>query len=425
MSKNKLNVSRREFLAATAAASASALLDFQAVAYAKEEKQDLSSKKAKVVIIGGGYGGVSSAVSLRKLNKNVDILLIEKNEFFVSCPMSNLFIADVMDYSRLCYPYNNLTVKHNIKVLHEEVDNVDLDKKVVYTNKSKIEYDFLVLSPGIDYDLKEDQKEMLLYYPPAFKPGGEHLYLKKLLSEFEGGDIVITVPSYPYRCPPAPYERAALILNYLKKRNLKAKLYFIDENERPIINSEGFMNAYYDLYKGYAEYITGATIKEVDHSKKLVKTSNGDFKFDIANIIPPMKASSLLEKIGLLGKNQKWVDVETFTFETKIPNVFVIGDSARTFLPKSGFGANMQGKVVANIINERLTGEKYKRETLLMVVCYSMVSDKEAIMSETSFKLNLDTKTITTIHREDNTRKESTVKRYHEWAKGLWREMFG
>jgi len=55
---------------------------------------------------------------------------------------------------------------------------MDLDKKVIYTNKSKIEYDFLVLSPGIDYDIKEGQKEMLLYYPPAFKPDGEHLYLK-------------------------------------------------------------------------------------------------------------------------------------------------------------------------------------------------------------------------------------------------------
>ncbi len=138
-----------------------------------------------------------------------------------------------------------------------------------------------------------------------------------------------------------------------------------------------------------------------------------------------MKASSLIEKIGLLEKGQKWVEVDTFTFETKVPNVFVIGDSERSFLPNSGFGANMQGKAVANIINERLTGKKYKQEELLMVVCYFMVSDKEAVMSETSFKLNLETKTVTHIHREDNARKEVNVKRYYEWAKGLWREMFG
>jgi hypothetical protein len=54
-----------------------------------------------------------------------------------------------------------------------------------------------------------------------------------------------------------------------------------------------------------------------------------------------------------------------------------------------------------------------------------MVSDKEAVLSETSFRLNLETKTVTPIHIEDNTGKEVNIKRYYEWAKGLWREMFG
>ncbi len=424
MSKNKLNVSRRDFLTASALLSASTLLSFNEVKSETTESK-LSPKKAKVVIVGGGYGGVTTAVALRKYNKDIDIILIEKNDFFVSCPMSNLYLVNIMEFSNLCFPYNNLTVKHNIQVLKDEVDNIDFDKKVVYTNKYKVSYDFLVLSPGIDYDVDETKAEIFINYPPAFKPGSEHLFLKKIINEFSGGDIVVTVPSYPYRCPPAPYERAALLLNYLKSRNLKAHLYFIDENERPIVNSEGFMKAYYELYKGYADYITGTSIKEIDPTKKLVKTTNGDFKFDIANIIPPMKASNLLYKIGLLKNRQKWIEVDTFTFETEVKNVFVIGDSARTFLPKSGFGANMQGKVVASIINERITGKKTRQEELLMVICYSMVSDKEAIMSETAFKLDRVTKTVTPIHREDNVRKESSVKRYKEWAKGLWREMFG
>ncbi|MGC8944038.1 MAG: NAD(P)/FAD-dependent oxidoreductase, partial [Caldisericia bacterium] len=185
-----------------------------------------------------------------------------------------------------------------------------------YLKNAKINYDFLILSPGIDYDVDENLENFFINYPPAFKPGQEHLFLKKLLSEFESGDIVITVPSYPYRCPPAPYERAALILNYLKRRNLKAKLYFIDANERPVINSEGFMKSYYEQYKNYAEYITGTYVKEVDYKNKVVKTTNGNFKFDLANVIPPMKASKLLEKIGLIENGQKWVEVDPFTFES-------------------------------------------------------------------------------------------------------------
>lgn len=422
MLKNKLNVNRRQFLAGSVALAATNLIPD--VSLAKEEAAK-STKSAKVVIVGGGYGGVSTARQLRKLLPDISITLIDKNPFFVSCPMSNLYLGDFYEFGNLCFPYEPLKAKYNIDFINTKVMDIDLDKKLVITPYDRISYDFLVLSPGISYDIDKSQKDFFIKYPPAFKPGGEHLYLKRLLEGFDGGDIVITVPSYPYRCPPAPYERAALILNYITKRKLKAHLYFIDANERPVINSEGFMKAYYELYKGYADYITGTTVKEIDTANNVVKTTNGDFKFKLANVIPPIKASKLLEKIGLLESNQKWVEVETFTFETKVPNVFVIGDSARTFLPKSGFGANMQGKIVANIITERITGKKLKQEELLMVLCYSMVSDKEAIMSETSFKINREKNVITPIHREDNTRRESTVKRYHEWAKGLWREMFG
>lgn len=422
MLKSKLNVNRRDLIKTAFVLSAANVIPSQ-MSFGEESAEN--SHKAKVVVVGGGYGGVSFAIALKKANRDIDVILIEKNPFFVSCPMSNLYLTDLFDFSNLCYPYNNLTVKYGIKVINDTVENVDLDKKTVHLKNAKINYDFLILSPGIDYDVDENLENFFINYPPAFKPGQEHLFLKKLLSEFESGDIVISVPSYPYRCPPAPYERAALILNYLKRRNLKAKLYFIDANERPVINSEGFMKSYYEQYKNYAEYITGTYVKEVDYKNKVVKTTNGNFKFDLANVIPPMKASKLLEKIGLIENGQKWVEVDPFTFESKVPNVFVIGDSARTFLPKSAFGANMQGKIVANIVNERVTGKKSKYEELLMVVCYSMVSDKEAVMSETSFKIDRAKNIVTTIHREDNTPKETNVKRYNEWAKGLWREMSG
>lgn len=424
MLKNRLSVNRRDLFLATASVVAAGFLEPSVAGSISNYTESRSDKKAKVVIIGGGYGGITAAKYIKKQNPEVSVILIEKNPFFVSCPMSNHYLGGFYEFSELCFPYNNLTVKYGIEVINDRVQDIDFDKKVVITPNLRVSYDFLILSPGISYDIKEEEKAFYKAYPPAFKPGGEHLYLKKLIDEFEGGDIVMTVPAYPYRCPPAPYERAAVILNYLKKRNLKAKLYFIDANERPIINAEGFMNAYYELYKGYAEYITGTYVKSIDHEKKIVKTTNGEFKFNLANVIPPMKASKIVEKTDLLEPGQKWVEVDAFTFETKVKNVYVIGDSARTFLPKSGFGAHMQGKIVANNITEKITGKKSKDE-LLMVLCYSMVSDEEAIMSETSFRIEKSSGKIIPTHREDNTRRKSTVKRYNEWAKGLWRDLFG
>ncbi len=417
MSKKSSGVSRRDILKTAAGLSLLPTLAFP--------RKVGTQGRANVVIVGGGYGGVTVAKYIKKENPNLNVVIIEERPFFMSCPMSNHFLVGLLELTPLCFSYNVLEVKHGVKVLNDKVIGIELDRKVVRTSQGYIGYDFLVLSPGIDYDIEDKPfyKESLIYFPPAFKPGSEHIYLKKLLSEFESGDILITVPLPPYRCPPAPYERAALVASMIKRNNLKAHLYFIDANERPILNADGFLSAYYELYKDMATYITSAHIKDVDVEKKLVKTSHGEFRFDIANIIPPMKAHPLLESAGLLKKGEKWVSVDPLTFETKVENVFVIGDAAMSYLPKSGYAAHSEGKAVAKIINTRLKGKEIKEE-LLQMVCYAMVSDKEAIMTETSFKYERDKKRFIPIHREDNVRKESTAKRYMEWARGLWRDMF-
>ncbi|MEJ7553424.1 MAG: FAD/NAD(P)-binding oxidoreductase [Aquificaceae bacterium] len=418
MSKQWSGVNRRELIGGAVAFGLTAPL----MVYARPQKR----QKAQVVIVGGGYGGVTTAKYLKKENPNLDVVLIEERPFFMSCPMSNHFLTGLMELTPLCFSYNVLEVKHGIRVLNDKVLGVELDKKVVRTSSGYIAYDYLVLSPGIDYDVEDKPfyKESLVYNPPAFKPGSEHIYLKRLIEDFEGGDIVITVPPPPYRCPPAPYERAALIASMIKKNNLKAHIYFIDANERPIINSEGFLSAYYDLYKDIATYITSAQVRDIDVHKRVVKTSHGDFKYDLANIIPPMKASNLLEEAGLLRKGQKWVEVNPLTFESSVKNVFVIGDACQSYLPKSGYAAHSEGKMVAKIINARIKGKEVKEEYLQMI-CYAMVSDKEAIMTETAFRYDTVSKRFIPTHREDNQRKESTAKRYEEWARGLWRDLFG
>ncbi|MFN3598262.1 MAG: FAD/NAD(P)-binding oxidoreductase [Aquificaceae bacterium] len=418
MSKQWSGVSRRDLLVGAGILGISTPL----LVYSKTQAR----QKAQVVIVGGGYGGVTTAKYLKKENPSLDVVLIEERPFFMSCPMSNHFLAGFMELTPLCFSYNILEVKYGVRVVQDKVLGVELDRKVVRTSSGYIAYDYLVLSPGIDYDVEDKPfyRDSIVYNPPAFKPGSEHIYLKRLIEEFEGGDIVITVPTPPYRCPPAPYERAALIASMIKKNNLKAHIYFVDANERPIINTEGFLSAYYDLYKDIATYVTSVQVRDIDVHKRVVKTSHGDFKYDIANIIPPMKASNLLQEAGLLKRGQKWVEVNPFTFETSVKNVFVMGDASQSYLPKSGYAAHSEGKMVAKIINARIQDKEVKEEYLQMI-CYAMVSDKEAIMTETSFKYDTVSKRFIPTHREDNTRKETTAKRYEEWARGLWRDLFG
>ncbi len=421
MLKTQSGVNRREFILG----GLSAGVLFGTTSFASPVVTSKGISKAKIVIVGGGYGGLTVAKYIKKENKNLSVTLIEEKPFFMSCPMSNHFLAGLMELTSLCFSYNTLSVNHGINFVNEKVLDIDLHKRLVRTVNGTFKYDFLILSPGIDYDIdnRPDYKESIIHNPPAFKPGSEHIHLKRLLEEFEEGEIVITVPEPPYRCPPAPYERAALIASMIKRLNLKAHIYFIDANEKPIINSQGFLSAYYDLYKDVATYITSARVREIDIHKKIIKTTHGDFKYSIANVIPPMKASNLLNKIGLLKKEQKWAYVNPLTFETNIENVFVIGDASQTYLPKSGYAAHSQGKVLAKIINSRITGKPLDREYMQMI-CYAMVSDKEAIMAETSFTYDVSNKRFIPKHIEDNIRKETTAKRYDEWARGLWRDLF-
>jgi NADH dehydrogenase FAD-containing subunit len=429
-------LSRRDLLKSAGAGALALGVSSQPVFAAAEKVVKMDAmlpppKGNRVVICGGGWAGLTVAKYLKKENPHIEVVLIEKRPNFFSCPISNEWLAGLVNLDFISHDYNQPASKYGYRFVNTTVIAIERDKKRVYTPHGYIEYNYLVLAPGIRYNYSawfKDDKEMAkytkLHYPAAFIPGSEHLALKRKVWEFEEGDFIITVPPGAYRCPPAPYERAALIASMIKRNKLKAHIYFIDANERPIINAEGFLSAYYDLYKDVADYITSAQVRDIDVHKRVVRTSHGDFKYDLACIIPPMRASRLLEEAGLLKRGQKWVEVNPFTFETYVRNVFVIGDSAQTYLPKSGYAAHSQGKLLAKLINARLKGKEVKEEYMQMI-CYAMVSDKEAIMTETAFRYDTASKRFIPTHREDNQRKETTAKRYEEWARGLWRDLFG
>ncbi len=429
MQRKVSSVNRRQFLLGSgglAVASVSAS-SFPVVAKPVSKSSLMPSPKGnRVVIVGGGWGGITAAKYVKKDNPNAEVILIEKNHMFISCPMSNHFLFGLLDYESLCYPYNTLRVKHDVKVINDRVLDIDLRSKKVVLPEGFIEWDYLILSLGIEYDIddKPFYKDSLEFFPPGFTPGSEHLYLKRFIEEFEGKDIVLTVPKMPYRCPPAPYERAAMLLSYIRSEGLKAHLYFIDANPNPPVLKDGFLEAYKDFYKSEADYLTSTQVKDIDVAKKVVKTDKGDIKFDFASIIPPMRAPKLLERIGLLKRGQKWVKVNPLTFESEVKNVFVIGDSASTYLPKSGYAAHSEAKVVAKIVAGRIANRKIKGRIIQHGICYAMVNLKAAMMLEIEFIYDANLKKVKPVKREDNTWKVSTAKRYYEWAKGVWRDMF-
>jgi sulfide dehydrogenase [flavocytochrome c] flavoprotein subunit len=348
---------------------------------------ELMPKGAKrVVVVGGGYGGTIAAKYIRMMDKSIEVVLIERNDHFVSCPFSNLYIGGILkDLNPLTIKYDKLASTHGVKVVQAEVTGIDPAGKVVTTSKGTVSYDRLVLSPGIDFRLEEmkgyDAKAMEIM-PHAWKAGPQTVLLRKQLEAMkDGGTMVMTVPLSPYRCPPGPYERASMVAHYLKKSKPKSKLIVLDAN--PDITSKGglFKKGWKDNYEGLIDYRPAKKVTEVDAGKMTVLVEGlEDVKGDVVNVIPPQRAGQIAVAAGLVGDDKNWCPVNPTTFEsTKQAGIHVIGDACIAgAMPKSGYSANSEAKICAMNIVALMSGKELT-EMSGINTCYSYITDKDAV----------------------------------------------
>ena len=348
---------------------------------------ELMPKSGKrVVVIGGGYGGTIAAKYIRMMDKSIEVVMIERNDHFVSCPFSNLYIGGVItEMGTLTIKYDKLTANHGVKVVQAEVTAIDPAGKSVTTSKGTIAYDRLVVSPGIDFRLEEMKgydAAAMEKMPHAWKAGPQTVLLRKqLVAMKDGGTVVMTVPLAPYRCPPGPYERASMIAHYLKKNKPKSKIVVLDAN--PDITSKGglFKKGWKDNYEGIIDYRPAKKVTEVDAKAMAVMVEGlEEVKGDVINVIPPQRAGQIAVAAGLVGDDKNWCPVNATTFEsTKHAGIHVIGDACVAgAMPKSGYSANSEAKICATNVVALLNG-KETTELSGINVCYSYITDKDAV----------------------------------------------
>ncbi len=347
----------------------------------------MPKKGRRVVVIGGGYGGAIAAKYVRMLDKSIEVVMIERNKQFVSCPFSNLYIAGIMkDMAPLTFTYDKLAANHGVKMVYDEVTGIDPAAKVVAMAGGTLAYDKLIVSPGIDFRTEDlegyDAAATPLLLPHAWKAGEQSTLLRKQLQDMkDGGTVVMTIPVAPYRCPPGPYERTSLIAWYLKNHKPKSKIIVLDGN--PDVASKGalFKKAWTTHYAGIIEYVKAKNVTKVDGPNRTVFVEGiEDFKGDVVNVIPPQRAAAIAVKAGLVGEDKKWCPVNATTFEsTKHKDVHVIGDACIAgAMPKSGYSANSEAKVCATNVVAALNG-KEATELSGINTCYSYVTDTEAV----------------------------------------------
>jgi NADPH-dependent 2,4-dienoyl-CoA reductase/sulfur reductase-like enzyme len=341
----------------------------------------------KVVVVGAGYGGATAAKYLRLWSEGtIEVTLVDPNEAFVSCPISNLVLAGTRTMADITVSYAGLD-KHGVRRVRDTVTAIDADKKQVrLASGGTLPYDRLVVSPGIDF-----MYERLQGWSPAaeatvlhaWKAGPQTVALRRQLTELkDGGVVVMSIPLAPYRCPPGPYERACQIAWYLKQAKPKSKLIVLDANPDYVSKKPLFSRVFAEDYKGIVDYRVASPVTEIDPKTGTLVTEIGDrVRGDVVNFIPPQRAANLARDAGLITANNRWCEVDWITTESiKVKGVHVLGDATLSApaMPKSGHMANQHGKAAAAAIVELLNGRPVT-PPMMANTCYSFVDDKNAV----------------------------------------------
>ncbi|MCM0043936.1 MAG: NAD(P)/FAD-dependent oxidoreductase [Burkholderiaceae bacterium] len=373
-------MNRRHFLQA---ASALALLGSAAAARAM--------RGAKVVVIGGGYGGATAAKYIRLLSQQqIDVTLVEPDREFVSCPLSNLVVGGSRKLGDISRPYTSLARNHGVTVIHDYASAIDpVARTVKLAGGANLQYDKLVVSPGIDLNfasiegLADAHKSGMVLQ--AWKAGSETAALRRQLEGMQDGEVyAITIPEAPFRCPPGPYERACQVAWYFKHFKPNSKVLVLDANQDVVSKPALFKKAWEDQYAGIVEYRNQHKVIAVSPNERLIRFDvQEDVKADVINALPAMRAGKIAQQTGLANMaNNRWCGVNYQTFESSVAkDVFVIGDAIQVaqLMPKSGHMANNHAKVAAAAIVAQLTGIEPNPQPMLTNTCYSFIDDRNVV----------------------------------------------
>lgn len=382
--------------------------------------------KRRVVVIGGGWGGATAAKYIRLSDSSIEVTLLEPNKEFISCPFSNLVLSGVESLQNLTVSYDGLR-KRGVRIRHEAASAIEPDKKRVRVGKDFLEYDRLVVSPGIDFQWDQVEglaqaKDNVLH---AWKAGPQTIQLaKQLQSMKDGGVAVMTVPPVAYRCPPGPYERASLIAWYLQTKKAKSKLIVLDAN-KDIVSKTGLFKAVFKDYSNL-DYRPSQKVEKIDVGTKEVTTETGDkVKYDVINLIPPQRAAAIAVEADLVGGDKRWCEVDHVTYESvKQKNIHVVGDSTIGLpVPKSGNVANAMGKICATAVVHLLNG---KEPPVIAPgnTCYSWVNDKEAIAVVNSYKIE-NGKVVQIEQKLTPGKSVITAQNSLAWRTSIWNDVLG
>ncbi len=401
-------MNRRQFLSAAALGAFGMMLPTRSL---------FAGAQPHVVVLGGGVGGATFAKYLKMRDRNVRVTIIEQNRTYIRPYGSTEVITGHLAMRDLEVSYDDFARKYGIDFIFDRVVGGDLDsKRLRLANGQEITYDKLVVSAGIEvqYDRVSGYSEAIANtsIPSGWIPGQQTKLLADQLKAMpQGGTFVLVAPPNPYRCPPGPYERAALVTEWCAKHNPTAKIIILD-NKNEFVTDKNMLLGWNRLYNFNipAEFMDGmpsdvkthtqasrlewvrakegGKVKEIDAKHQTVRFEGGDIKADVLNIIPPQRAGKVAQDLGLTD-DKGWCPVNLTDFASShFKDVYVLGDASHGGMaPKSGFSANSQAKVTAMAVVDALAGREPTPDPIWENTCYALAGSEYGLFVADVFRL--------------------------------------
>jgi sulfide:quinone oxidoreductase len=353
----------------------------------------MTMKESSVLILGGGFGGLTAANELRKLlGREHKITVVDKESQFVM-GLSNLWLlTGRRSLAQVSGDLRDLGSK-GITFVQAEVTRIDARARRVDTTAGEIPFDYLIIALGADLSPGS---------VPGFPEGAYDFYsvdgavrLAEALKEFNAGKLMILVSSTPYKCPATPYEASMMIYDFLRKKgvtgNVHIEIYTPEPQPIPFAGPEVGAKIRAMLSERGIGFNPGSKPKEVDPQGKTVTFENGTkAAYDLLAGIPTHVVPHVIKDSWLSGP-AGWIPVDKNSLQTKISNVFAIGDVAAVNMangfpiPKVGVLAEEEAKVVARNIVLDIHGGGMREEFGGLGVCFVEVGGGQATMVRGAF----------------------------------------
>lgn len=313
--------------------------------------------RERVVILGGGFAGATTALAIKRLLPRVEVTVVEQGPAFVAAPRTLDYLFGIAAWGDVTRGYEALTSR-GIRLHRGEVEGIEPERQVVRTTGGTVPYTFVVVATGIR--LADEEVARLAEHPEANASLYDRSRLPELhrrVSSYRGGTIVLSVPPPPLQCPPAPYEFALLLAGEIRRKQLNGKIVLLDASTapQPPPLSAG-VEAALDQSEDVIEYVRSARVTAVDPGAGKVLTADREtFSYDLLSLIPPHRAARFIQESGLAQPGDPFVEVDPFTFRSpKFETVYAVGDAARTPYARTASAAVVTAMICAQQIAKAL-----------------------------------------------------------------------